>query len=161
MIRFLVSLSLLVALTSCGIRDSELTDTEGNPVGVGGSIPPNPDWSATIPDDIHGFYELGGTYLYISAGGYMAKFRPDPGGSNCFQEFEREALFHDGGADFTSIDANPAPGETAQTHTYQLRNQDNTGNGLAFTEIVPGGSSASTYIRVSALTIFDVPICRT
>jgi len=160
MIRSLVCLSLVVALASCGIRDNELTDADGNAVSAPGNIPPNPDWDGNIPDEISDLYELGDSYLYISPGGYMAKFRPSEAGNNCFVEFERQALFHDGENNYTSIDANPAPGETAQTHSYILTISALSNNGLGVTEIVTGGSRASTYLRAIGMTIQDVPICR-
>jgi len=160
MIRTLVCLSLVIAISACGIREEDLIDADGNPISDSGLIPPNPDWNATIPDEVSGLWDQAGVYRYISPGGYMARFMPPQGGDNCYEEVERQALFHDGGNDYTSIDANPEPGETAQTHTYSISLNDN-GVDLNFGEILENGSIASGLSPVVGLLITDIPICRT
>ncbi len=167
MIRTFTCLALVILTAACGVRDPDpdgtgtTTDSgTDSDSGTGSStsssqIPPDPDWSEQIPDEVSGLYSADPNYLYISPGGYKAYF-PLQSNLNCHTETDVELFSHDGGEFYSSVDAYASDTQLAESHEYQITFQ---GDVMNLTEILTGGSSTSYYTIVSGLTIYDIPIC--
>ena len=165
MIRTFTCLALVLFIAACGVRDPDPdgtgttsdsgTDSDSGSSGSSSQIPPNPDWSEQIPDEVSGLYSAEPNYLYISPGGYKAFF-PLQSSLNCHTETEVELISHDGGEFYSSIDAYASDTLLAESHEYQITFQ---GDVMNLTEIITGGSSTSYYTIVTGLSIYDIPIC--
>lgn len=163
MIRTFACLAILILTAACGVRDPDpdgtgttsSSDSGSESSGSSSQVPPDPDYSEQIPDDVSGLYSAEPNYLYISPGGYKAYF-PLQQTSNCHTETDVELISHDGGEFFTSIDVYENAAGLTETHEYQI---SFGGDVMNLTEIITGGSSTSYYTRVAGLTIYDIPIC--